>query len=665
MVYGRLDVFGPDGNIRTFPLSSPNVSVGRSSGNTVMLDNSSISRYHFSITYENGEVYVADMGSANGTFVDGVKLEEEGQRLLGGGEEILIGNLRIIYHHIDETPTRPMAPTDDITQRVEAANAEFAVDLRDPGQSVSPGAHISAELSIANRTDQERRFTVEVTGLPKEWIRIDRPTPLIDSQDTAFILVNFKPLRRSDSQPGDYEVKIRVYPQDNPEAAIQTRLTLSILPYGGFGMALQSKVVSATEQFSLYLHNQGSAVLPLTIQGRDLAEQLNFYIPGPNVVLQPGQQITVQGTIKPRRNYYFGQTRRYPFDIVVQSRDAARFIAAIRGYVVQTPVMPRWLPLALMGAVGGVILLLVAALVLLALRPNPQPNFASFSLSSTLVARGEPLQIYWQATDVVDYELAINGTPVRSESDPQATAFLDVDTSAYTGQIAIQLSGYNGDLQASREESVRIYEPITGIQTFSITPSQLVRYVVDSLSIQWNVPGAVRTQILGLENFTSTVLEVNGPSGDFEGVAGIARDPITVRLVAQDEVGNNYEQSMTINVVNPECTPAGEGVTLHAGPDIRHQVIGTVPQGDPVVVNAQDVTGEWLRVLLPGEQTGWGLRTDFVCAGNFDPVNLYKEVDVPPLPPSPTPTLTPTVTLTPTLAPAPSATPSPSSTPLG
>lgn len=654
MVYGRLDVFGPEGGIKTFPLSSPNVSVGRSSGNTIMLDNSTISRYHFNITYENGEIYVADMESANGTFVDGVKLAPDDRRSLGGGEEIQIGNLRIIYHHIDETPTRPITPMADVTQRVEAANAEFSVDLRDPGQSVAPGAHISAELSIANRVDHERRFTVEVSGLPKAWIRIDRPNPLVDAQDTTFVLVNFKPSRRSESQPGDYEVTIRVYPQDTPEMAIQTSLILSVLPYSGFGMAFQSKVISNNDQFSLYLHNQGSASLPLTIQGRDVAGQLDFQIPSPNVTLKPGQQITVQGEVRARQNHYFGQTRRYPFDIVVRSRDAARFVAAVRGYVVQTPTLPRWTPLVFIGVVGAMVLVLVATLVLLMLRPSPQPNFASFTLNSTQVARGEPLAVYWQATDIVDYQLSINGTPVRSESDPMATAFLDVDTSAYSGEVLLRLEGSYGDLQTNREASVHIYEPITGIQSFTITPAQLVRYVVDSISIQWNVPGAIHTQLLGLENFTDMALEADGPVGSFEGIAGIARDPITVRLIARDEVGNNYEQSMTINVVNPECTPAGEGVTLHAGPDVLHQVIGTVPQGDPVVVDAQDVTGEWLRVILPGQQTGWGLRADLVCAGNFDPANLYKEVNVPPVPPTSTATATPvpTSTATPTVVPA-------------
>ncbi|HVU13548.1 MAG TPA: FHA domain-containing protein, partial [Phototrophicaceae bacterium] len=74
MAYGRLDVFWPDGLFKTYVLSDATVSIGRSSGNTIALESDTLSRYHDSITYKDGEVRLTDLGSANGTFVDGVRL---------------------------------------------------------------------------------------------------------------------------------------------------------------------------------------------------------------------------------------------------------------------------------------------------------------------------------------------------------------------------------------------------------------------------------------------------------------------------------------------------------------------------------------------------------------------------------------------------------------
>src|SRR5215207_9631184 len=148
MAYGRLDVFWPDGQFMTYPLSEANVSIGRSTGNTIALETTNISRYHLNLTYDSGQVYVTDLDSANGTYVDGVRLPGNQPQPLYGGEEIQIGDLRVLYSYLDDSPTRPMVVPEEATQRIELEAPSFRIDLQGPEQGVSPGAHISAELSI-------------------------------------------------------------------------------------------------------------------------------------------------------------------------------------------------------------------------------------------------------------------------------------------------------------------------------------------------------------------------------------------------------------------------------------------------------------------------------------------------------------------------------------
>src|SRR5690606_9413070 len=99
-------------------------------------------------------------------------------------------------------------------------------------------------------------------------------------------------------------------------------------------------------------------------------------------------------------------------------------------------------------------------------------------------------------------------------------------------------------------------------------------------------------------------------------------------------------------------------VTLYAGPDQRHQVVSTVQPGAIVVVDAQDSTGGWLRVQLPGGLSGWGAVSEFSCAQNFRVSDLYKELGVPTVPPATQPpTATPTATRPPTRTPPATGTP--------
>ena len=54
-----------------------------------------------------------------------------------------------------------------------------------------------------------------------------------------------------------------------------------MLPYGGFGMALERNRLKPGDRFRLHLHNQGSAPLPINLIARDLGDSLNFAIAQP------------------------------------------------------------------------------------------------------------------------------------------------------------------------------------------------------------------------------------------------------------------------------------------------------------------------------------------------------------------------------------------------
>ncbi len=77
------------------------------SGNSIALETTTISRYHFSLTHDGNTTYITDMDSASGSFVDGVRLPANNPHPLDGGDEIQIGDLRLIYHQSTKCPPSP------------------------------------------------------------------------------------------------------------------------------------------------------------------------------------------------------------------------------------------------------------------------------------------------------------------------------------------------------------------------------------------------------------------------------------------------------------------------------------------------------------------------------------------------------------------------------
>ncbi len=71
-----------------FPLGIRGVLVGRRRTNDICLDDKNVSRVHASIDYIGGSYYITDLGSTNGTFVNGVRVV---RKKLAEGDLIRMG----------------------------------------------------------------------------------------------------------------------------------------------------------------------------------------------------------------------------------------------------------------------------------------------------------------------------------------------------------------------------------------------------------------------------------------------------------------------------------------------------------------------------------------------------------------------------------------------
>lgn len=643
MAYARLDVFWPDGRFESFPLETPTVSVGRSTGNTVTLDTDTISRYHISIMRQGDEVTISDMDSANGTFVDGVRLQDNEARALGGGEEIQIGHLRMIYHTLDEQPTIPMETVEDDTQRIERATADFRADIYGPPIAVPPGSYTSVELSITSTADEPRRFAVDVSGMPEEWLRVNRPTLEIDPGDTTTVLINIKPLRRSESAPGDYPLKVTVTPEHAPENQVELNLTARILPYAGFGVALANPRLSHGDSFRLHLHNQGSLPIPLTVSGRQRGDKLVFGIPMPQLTLAPGQRTMIQGEVKPKKPRYFGAPASYSFDLVVQSHDEAGFLTAVPGHFNEQPILPAWAAATVAALMALVAVLGVIAVILLLPSTPPEPEIVTFSTGAEQVAQGDSFIVSWESENVERYRLLIAGNLIDGNIAGTATGY-EIDTSLYEGDVTVLLEAYNEERLDTASLSVNIFRALD-VQSFDATPAPLVRNVVQTLTVNWRVNGAILTRLGGisaLEGVNSGELQAGYGAEASVVVTGIPLEPLTLTLFAEDAEGRTLQDTLTVEVVDPTCVTAAT-VPMRDLPGETAREIGTLNPNTTLVIDRRDPSAGWVRTALSTGEAGWVAVDNLTCGANFMLADLRVDSTVSVPSPAPTVTVTPVI----------------------
>jgi hypothetical protein len=77
-----------------FSLTRPTITIGREAGNDVVVNHGEVSRRHASLTWDGRQFIIQDLGSANGTFVNGVRLT--GPQVLQQGDVIGLGSMVLL-----------------------------------------------------------------------------------------------------------------------------------------------------------------------------------------------------------------------------------------------------------------------------------------------------------------------------------------------------------------------------------------------------------------------------------------------------------------------------------------------------------------------------------------------------------------------------------------
>ncbi|MGQ0504320.1 MAG: FHA domain-containing protein, partial [Myxococcaceae bacterium] len=90
-----------DGKLADFSLAGVKTTLGRHPANTFRLVDREVSKEHASIEKVGGKYMIRDLGSSNGTFVNGRRVKE---LRLRDGDEIALGNSKLLFHSGEGPP---------------------------------------------------------------------------------------------------------------------------------------------------------------------------------------------------------------------------------------------------------------------------------------------------------------------------------------------------------------------------------------------------------------------------------------------------------------------------------------------------------------------------------------------------------------------------------
>jgi adenylate cyclase len=157
----RLVLRGMSGNTVEYPITGPAV-IGRSAQATVQLADREVSRRHTAVEPEGADFVVKDLGSANGTFLNGRRLY--GPARLKDGDELMVGTTRLVFR-AQQVRDSGVTRTDDRAPVVASVEAERAFQSADDITDMSQLKRDYERLRIAHEFQRFVRIERDLHAL--------------------------------------------------------------------------------------------------------------------------------------------------------------------------------------------------------------------------------------------------------------------------------------------------------------------------------------------------------------------------------------------------------------------------------------------------------------------------------------------------------------------
>lgn len=111
----KLQIFLPDGTQISNDLQDEKITIGRLADNSLQIDDASVSSRHAEIEQEADAFHLHDLGSTNGTFVNG---EQVSDAVLRHGDEIRFGVVEAVFNGEEEAPDQPLPESTSVASEV-------------------------------------------------------------------------------------------------------------------------------------------------------------------------------------------------------------------------------------------------------------------------------------------------------------------------------------------------------------------------------------------------------------------------------------------------------------------------------------------------------------------------------------------------------------------
>jgi hypothetical protein len=226
--------------------------------------------------------------------------------------------------------------------------------------AVEPGGQATCEVRVRNTGTVVDEFRFEILGDAAGWTTVTPPSLSLFPNAEGTVTLTFRPPRDAGVAAGPMPVGVRVTSKEDPEHPSVEELTLQV----GEIRVATAELIPRTSHGSrrgrhhLAVDNRGNARMNATLEASNPDDLAGFAFRPPSLVVEPGTAAFSRLVVAPRQRFWRGADRTIPFTVTVAPEEGEP--VRVEGTMLQEPLIPRWLPRALLALAALAALLAIA-----------------------------------------------------------------------------------------------------------------------------------------------------------------------------------------------------------------------------------------------------------------------------------------------------------------
>lgn len=341
------------------------LTIGREASNDIALNNKAISRQHAQLEQRDGQWYVTDLASTNGTFLAKEQLAANVEHSWQAGHPVQVGPFTLQWQSLcdltkGQTLVLMPGEYEPLAEMIETiVDDTLDVSLDQPQVTVELGDSAEIKVSVLNQAIVDKQLAISVIGIPEHWVELPpyAITALSNKQCSFLVKITIPQSTLVAADEYAYEVILR----DQDHQAHLTRLIgkIVVAPAHNFSLRLHQTPTANSVAIRLNVKNLGNISSTYRFQS-EMADGFNIEGKQWAIALTAGLSMELNFWVSAEKRPLFGQVKQQPFSLLVE--DEAGIHKQVDGKIEVTPHISLWRGLLMLIAFT---LLLIAVTLLL------------------------------------------------------------------------------------------------------------------------------------------------------------------------------------------------------------------------------------------------------------------------------------------------------------